>query len=397
MNSFVDYVLESSVRREGSRIRATAQLIRVNDQTHVWAASFDRQDASDLNMQSEIGKAIADQIRIKLEGPTSSVFRFQTHDANAFDLYLRGRYYWNQLTPGGIRRGIEYFDQAVASDPNYAQAYAGLADCWAVLPITSEVPALEAVGKATNAARKAVELDDCLAEGHSSIGAIALWMEWDWQRAESALQRALERNPSYVTAHRWYGHLLSDLGRHEEAASEMTIARQLDPLSPIIHGLSGNLFYQAREYDKALLHLDHALALNTDLWVLHIWRSKVYERQGNLEAGMKACQKAFDLSGGNTEPISLKGYIQARLGNRDEAVKAIAMLAELSSRRYVPAWNVAMVYAGLGESDHALDWLERAYETRDVRMTFLGVEPKWDFVRGHFRFQNLLQRLSLLS
>ncbi|HEV2690689.1 MAG TPA: tetratricopeptide repeat protein, partial [Bryobacteraceae bacterium] len=204
-----------------------------------------------------------------------------------------------------------------------------------------------------------------------------------------------ELNPSYVTAHRWYGHLLSNLGRHEESAAEMRKARLVDPLSPIIHGLSGHLRYQARDYDRALEHLQNALALNSNLWVLHTWLARIYERKGMLEEAMREFQEAFDLSGGNMETISLKGYIHAKSGNRAEAEKAIRVLTELSAQKYVPPYNIAMVYAGLNEVESVLCWLEKAYETRDVRLTFLAVEPKWDFMRGHPQFLDLLGRLAL--
>ncbi len=390
----VDYVLESSVRREGTQVRITAQLIRVQDRTHLWADTYDRDATSVLKVQEEIGRAIASQIQLKLD-PPGGALRGTTQDPDAHDLYLRGRYYWNQLTPTSIRRGIEYFQLAVARDPGYALAYAGLADSYSVLPITCDGPALEILPKAMAAARRAVELDSHLAEAHTAIGNIKLWMEWDWPGAEAAFRRAIELNSNYVSAHRWYGHLLSDLGRHRESAVELEKARQSDPLSPIIHGLSGHLLYHARQYDQALGHLTNALALNAELWVLHTWRGRICERKGMIVEAAREFQKAFDLSGGNTEQISLKGYIQAALGNRAEAEQAIGLLTSLSAQRYVPPYNIAMVYAGLSDVESALEWLERAYETRDARLTFLAVEPKWDFMRQHPRFQDLLRRLAL--
>jgi tetratricopeptide (TPR) repeat protein len=390
----VDYVLESSVRREGSQVRITAQLIRVQDRTHLWAETYDRDVTSVLQVQDEIGRAIASQIQIKLD-PAGSPLRAATQDPDAHDLYLRGRYYWNQLTPIAIGRGIQYFEQAVARDPGYALAYAGLAESYAMLPITCDAPALEILPKALDAARRAVELDDRLAEAHTAVGCIKLWMEWDWGGAESALLRAIHLNSNYVTAHRWYGHLLSNLGRHRESAIEMKKARRSDPLSPHIHGLSGHLLYQARQYDRALEHLRLALALNPELWVLHTWRGRICERKGMFDEASREFQKAFDLSGGNTEQLSMKGYIQARLGQRGEAEQAIRLLTGLAGQRYVPPYNLAMVYAGLSDVEKALEWLEEAYRTRDVRLTFLAVEPKWDFVRQHPQFQDLLRRLGL--
>jgi len=393
----VDYVLESSVRRESRQIRITSQLIRVKDQTHLWASTYDRDASSFLGVQSELGRAIADQVKVRLLPKAGVAAAGRTQDSSAYDLYLRGRYYWNQLTPPGIQRGIEYFEEAVSRDPGYALAYAGLADCYTMLPITCDAPALDILPKAMAAARRAVELDDQLAEAHSAVGSIKLWMEWDWAGAETAFRRALALNSSYVTAHRYYGHLLSNLGRHAESADEMKRARDVDPLSPIMHALSGRLMYQARQYESALEHLKNALAINPDLWVVHTFLGAVYERLGMFEHARAGYQKAFDLSAGNTETIAFRGHILAQLGERAAAEAAIRILTELSKQKYVPPCNIAMVHAGLGQVDQALDYLESAYQTRDVRLTFLAVEPKWDALRNQPRFQALLKRLALPS
>lgn len=391
----VDYILESSVRREGQQIRITSQLIRVQDQTHLWASTYDRDASSFLGVQSELSKAIADQVRVRLVPQASVAAAFRTQDSGAYDLYLRGRYYWNQLTLPGIQRGIEYFQEALARDDGFALAYAGLADCYMMLPITCDAPALEILPKALAAANRAVELDSQLAEAHSSVGSIKLWMEWDWPGAEAFFRRALELNSNYVTAHRYYGHLLSNLGRHTESAEEMRRAREVDPLSPIVHALSGRLLYQARQYDLALQHLKDALGIDSDLWVVHTFLGGVYERLGRFNEARAEYQKAFELSGGNTETIAFRGHILAQLGHRAEAEEAIRILTELAKQRYVPPYNIAMVHAGLGDVEAALDCLEKAYETRDVRLTFLAVEAKWDHIRSEPRFRVLLDRLAL--
>ncbi len=391
----VDHILESSVRREGERIRITAQLIRVSDQTHLWASTYDRDAGSFLGVQSELGSAIADQVKVRLVPKAGVAVKASTQDSNAYDLYLRGRYYWNQLTPPSIQRGIEYFQEAVAKDPSYALAYAGLADCYMMLPITCDAPALDILPKAMAAANRAVELDDRLAEAHSAVGSVKLWLEWDWAGAEASFRRAIKLNASYVSAHRYYGHLLSNLDRHTESAMEMRKAREVDPLSPIMHALSGRLMYQARNYDSALDHLRNALAINSELWVVHTFLGGVYERLRIFDQAKAEYQKAFELSGGNTETIAFRGHILAQLGQRSEAQEAIRILRELAKQKYVPPYNVAMVHAGLGEVAAALDCLENAYKTRDVRLTFLAVEPKWDALRNEPRFQELLQRLAL--
>jgi TolB-like protein/Flp pilus assembly protein TadD len=391
----VDYILESSVRREGQQIRITSQLIRVNDQTHLWASTYDRDAGGFLGVQSELGRAIAHQVKGTLVTQAKVEAGARTQDPGAYDLYLRGLYYWHRLTPPGIQRGIEYFQQAVNQDPGYPLAYVGLADCYTMLPITCDAPALDVLPKAVAAAKRSVELDDQLAEAHSAMGSIKLWMEWDWPGAEAAFRRALALNSNYVTAHRYYGHLLSNLGRHAESAEQMRRAREVDPLSPIIHALSGRLMYQARQYDSALELLKKALAINSDFWVTHAFLGGVYERLQMFDQARAEYQKAFDLSAGNTETIAFRGHILAQLGQRAEAEEAIRILTELSNQRYVPPYNVAIVYAGLGEVQAALDWLDKAYATRDVRLTFLAVEPKWDTLRSEPRFQALLRRLML--
>ena len=392
----VGFILESSVRHEGNRLRITSQLIRVQDQTHLWASNFDCDATGFLRVQRELGMAIAEQVQIKLM-PQVGGFAHSPVNLDAYDLYLRGRYHWNQLTPPGIRRGLAYFEQVVSLDPNYALAWAGMADCYSMLPIACDEPAEEILPKALAAARKAVELDDGLAEAHSSLGTVKVWMDWDWLGAEAAFQRALALNPSYVQAHRYYACLLSHTGRHAEAAAKMDMARSLDPLSPIMHALSGHLRWHARDYSAALAHLRDAEAINASLWIVHAFLGRVHESEGRMEESMGEFQKAFDLSGGgNTEPIAFRARVQALMGDCAAAEQVLRTLTELSARKYVPPCNIAMIYAGLGDTENALFWLEKGLETRDVRLVFLLADPRWDLLRPEPRFQNLARRLDLL-
>jgi TolB-like protein/Tfp pilus assembly protein PilF len=392
----VGFILESSVRHEGNRLRITSQLIRVQDQTHLWASNFDCDATGFLRVQRELGMAIAEQVQIKLM-PQVGGFAHSPVNMDAYDLYLRGRYHWNQLTPPGIRRGLAYLEQVVSLDPNYPLAWAGMADCYSMLPIACDEPAQEILPKALAAARKAVELDDGLAEAHSSLGTVKVWMDWDWLGAEAAFQRALALNPSYVQAHRYYACLLSHTGRHSEAAAEMDIARSLDPLSPIMHALSGHLRWHARDYRAALAHLRDAEAINTSLWIVHAFLGRVHESEGRMEESMREFQKAFDLSGGgNTEPIAFRAHVQALTGDRAAAERVVHTLTGLSTSKYVPPCNIAMIYAGLRDTENALCWLEKGFETRDVRLVFLLADPRWDVLRQEPRFRNLSRRLNLL-
>jgi TolB-like protein/Flp pilus assembly protein TadD len=392
----VDFVLESSVRREGNRLRITSQLIRVRDQTHLWGSNFDCDASGFLGVQRELGIAIAEQVRIKLM-PQAGGFAHSRFNMDAYDVYLRGRYHWNQLTPPGIRRGLACFEQVVALEPDYALAWSGMADCHSMLPITCDEPTKDIMPKALEAARRSVDLGGDLAEAHSSLGTVKVWMDWDWPGAEAAFRRALELNPSYVQAHRYYACLLSHTGRHAEAAAEMDLARALDPLSPIMHALSGHLRWHARDYKSALAHLRDAEAINTNLWIVHTFLGRVHECEGRMEESLSEYQKAFDLSGGgSTEPIAFRARVQALTGNRTAAELAIGALAELSKHKYVPPYNIAMIYAGLGETENALCWLEKGLESRDVRLVFLLADPRWDGIREEPRFRNLSLRLNLL-
>lgn len=391
----VAFILESSVRQDGNQLRITSQLIRVQDQTHVWAANFDCDATGILSVQRELGMAITEQVQIKLM-PQVGGFGHSPFNMDAYDLYLRGRYHWNQLTPAGIRRGLGYFMQVVSLDPNYAPAWSGIADCYSMLPITCDEPAMELLPKALAAARRAVELDEGLAEAYTSLGTVKVWMDWDWAGAEAAFRRALALNPSYVQTHRYYACLLSHTGRHDEAAAAMERARAVDPLSPIMHALSGHLRWHARDYKSAMKHLRDAETLNAGLWMIHTFLGRVHQSEGRMEESMAEFQRAFDLSGGgNTEPVAFRAHLQAVLGERAAAEQAVSTLVSLSVMKYVPPYNIAIVYAGLGDAENALHWLERGLEMRDVRLVFLLVDPRWDGLRQEPRFQKLSRALNL--
>jgi len=388
----VDYILESSVRREGGRVRITSQLILVKEQTHLWAETFDRDLTSFLSLQAELGKAISRQVQIRLDPESTGQERAGVWDLNAYDLFLRGKHHWNRYSH---RQGIDCFLQAIAADPTYAPAYAALANCYHGMTLAFDEPALTVLPKALAAATRAVELDDRSADAHTSLGIVKTWLEWDWPGAESSFRRALELNSNSVDAHMHYAHLLSNNGRHREAWTEIEIARQLDPFAPGVAVYSGILMYHARAYDLAAERFQTALLLNSVAWLVNLFLGKVWERKGMIDEALAALQAAFGQLTGNTEIISIKGYIHGRHGCREEAEQAIRLLTELGREKYVPPYNVALIYAGLGNVAQALKLLENAYETRDVRMVFLAVEPKWDCLRGCPEFQELLRTLGL--
>ena len=389
----VDYILESSVRREGKRVRIACQLILVHDQTHLWANVFERDLSGILSLQVELGKLIAGHVQIHLDH--EAVFEQQYAPVlDAYDLCLQGRHHFNRFNH---RQALACFQKAVERDPHYAPSYSGLANSYFGLTLAVDEPTLDLLPQALSAAERSLQLNSGLAEGHNAMGLIKMWFEWDWPRAIASFQRAIELNLSSVHAHLNYGHLLSNLGKNGEAMREIEIARQLDPLSPMVSVFEGIFRYHAREFDGAAESLAKAMALNPHLWLPYLFQGKVLERQGKAAEAMAAFERSLEIVGDNTELISLKGYLLATQGRRTEAEHTLELLVKQSRQRYVPPYNIALIYAGLSNAETALDYLERAFEMRDARATFLAVEPKWDPMRKHPRFQDLLRRMSLPS
>ncbi len=386
-----DYLLEGSARREQARLRVTVKLIRVRDQSWAWSETYDRISSSIIGIQDEIGSDIARQIHVQLS-PGEMIPRKQTRTLDAYDPYLFGRHFWNQTTQAGIRKSIEYFQTAVARDPSYALAFAGLADAYTILPITSDEAPRDSWLLAQKAAQEAVRLDDSLAEAHAAAGLIDFWLGWDWASAEKRLRRAVELSPNYASAHRYYAHLLANSGRQAEAAAEIQKARKLDPFSPITHTMTGQFLYFAGRYEEAIEPVNKAFAIDPSFWVAHIVMGKIHERSGRPTAAIESLEKAYEFSGGNTEALSIKGYVLATNGRRGEARQVLDGLIKSGQSRFVPPYNVALVYAGLGDPESALEWLNKAYDARDAHVVFLTVDPKWNDLRSHPRFKQLLKR-----
>lgn len=370
----VDYILESSIRREHNQMRITAQLIRVQDQTHIWAASYDREASSALAVQAELGRAIAEQVLSRL--PSCSGLRTQTTRPAAFDLYLRGRYCFAQRNLAGLTRAIDFYRQALAIDSNYSLANAGLADAYATLPITSDYRIDDCL-VGVDAARKAVDDDPRSAEAHGALAACSFWLTWDWDTAIQSARYASELNPNYALAHFYLAHTFSNLGRHDEAEEEITRALRLDPFSVHLCAIHGQMLYQAGRLEASTAEARRAIALNHHSWLGHIILGKTQLQNSNIEAALVSFQNAFDFSGGNSEPLSLKAFSLAKLGRMDEAREVVSIMEESSKARYVPAYNIAMAYLGLGERERAIECLATAAAQRDARMIFLPVEPKW--------------------
>jgi TolB-like protein/Tfp pilus assembly protein PilF len=392
----VDYLLESTVRRENRQVRVTCRLIRVADQLQVWSATFDREGDSLLGMQVDIAVAVAEQIRVRLSAQRlAGLERSGTRDSDAYDLYLRGRFCMYQATPAAGGKALEYFGRAATLDPTYALAYAGIADTYSILPVNSDAAPLECWRRGLEAAERAVELDEDLAEAHAALSWVKFWLDWDWAGAEQSARRAIELDSNVAWAHFGLATVLSHTGRHEEAAAAMDRVLSLDPVSPLAHAIAGQYSYQARAYDEALQRLRHALAIDAEFWISHIVIGKVYEVLGRPLAALDAFQQALAYSSGNTEALSLKGHTLASSGREIEAREVMAALEQIATRKFVPPYNIALIAAGLGHDQLCFEWLDRAYQSRDVHMVFLPVDPKWDAIRDDQRFLELLRRCGI--
>jgi TolB-like protein/Flp pilus assembly protein TadD len=390
----VESVLEGSLRRSGERLRVTVQLISAHAGAPLWAEKFDEQFTDIFAVEDSISAQVAHALLRQLSGEEERrLAKRQTANAEAYLLYLKGRYFWNKRTEAGLRKGIEFFQQALETDPQYALAWAGIADSY--LLGANIRPPREEMPKAKAAALRALELDDTLAEAHASLGRIKMFFDWDWTGAESEFKRALELNPNYATARQWFANYLIAVGRAQEAVAEINLAQELDPLSLVINTARGWVCYFAREYDQALEQYQRVLEMDPSFVQAQREIGMVYERKGMVAEALAATQQAISLGGENAIVLTLLGRFYAVAGQRDEAEQVIARLNALASTRYTPPMLFAPIYAALGEREQALDWLERAYEDRSSPLVWLKVDPWFDDLRDDPRFADLLLRVGL--
>ena len=392
----VESVLDGSLQRWGDRIRVTARLVSVSDGASLWSETFDEKFTDVFAVQDTISERVAGTLALRLSSEERErLTKRYTENIEAYQLYLIGRYHLLKLTPPEIRRSIGYFQRAIEIDPAYALAYGGLAEAYRASSISGDMPPKDVFPKAKAAASKALEIDESLADVHATLGMIHIWFDWDWAGAERECKRAIDLNPNSGDAHRAYALLLFYTGRHEQSVVEGRRARELDPLSLINNSLEGMFLHYAGRDDEAVASLQKTLELDPNFWIAHLTLSKVYTRRRMYPEAIAELSKARNFSGGNTETISLTGYNWALSGNRAQAQTALAKLKSLSTERYVPPYNIAMIYNGLGEKDEALAWLEKAYEERDVRLTFIKIDPKWDSYRSDSRFAAIIKRIGL--
>lgn len=392
----VSSVLEGTVQKAGDRLRVSARLIKVADGSSLWAAMFDEKIADVFAIQDKISQKVVEALTLRLSGEGQErLTKRYTENIDAYQLYLTGRYHWNKLTPPEIGKSIGFFQKAVELDPNYALAYFGLADAYRALAITSDMPAREVFPQAKAAAEKALQIDDSLAEPHATLVLIHTWFDWDWASAEKEARRGISLNPNSGFCHWAYADLLSRLSRHDEAIAEGARARGLDPTSLITNAHEGAVLYFARRYDEATERLQKTLDLGPTFWVAHLFLGQVYLQKKKFPEALAAFTKAKEFSRGNSEAISMIGYTQARAGDAAKAQTTLDELKSLSAQHYVPPYNMAVLYIGLGDQENAIAWLDKACDDRDVRFSFLKIDPKWDLFRSDPRVVAILKRIGL--
>lgn len=394
----VQYVLEGSVRRDSDKVRITAQLIRTKDQTHVWTHQYDREVNSLLSLQGEIAQEISDAIQVTLgerkPGEVSPPpIPHAPKSYAAYDLYLQGRYFWNKRTTQGLQQAVECFEQAIAKDPDYARAYAGLADSLALMSSYDVASPSVLIPKARAAALKALELDDKLAEAHASLALIAQNYDWDWQSAEKEYRRAIELDPNYATGHHWYAEHLAFRGRFDEAFAEIERARQLDPLSLIIQVDNGAILFFSRQYDRAIEQFQAVLKVEPTFPRARMM-DYAYAQQGRYAEALADIEiwRRVD----NTYWILIEeGYVYGRAGQPAEARRALEKLKLMNRGGKIDPFGLVPVYVGLGDKDQAFAWIEKSIANHSPGPIALKVDPIYEPLRSDPRFQSVLQRLGL--
>ena len=391
----VGSVLEGSVRRAGDRLRITAQLINVKDGYHLWAEAYDRDLGDVFAVQGEIAQAIVGALRVKLSDEATAMVVRPTADLTAYDFYLKGRHALNQRTGASLLQAVDYFEQAIARDPRFAQAYAGLADAYVLLPGYSVRKSSEAWPKGQAAAERALVLDSALAEAHTTLAYGKFLFESDWRGAEQGFRRAIALNPNYPTAHHWYGDFLGGRGNLEGYLQEIRRAQALDPLSPQIGTEVGRALYALRRNDEAVAQLHQVLGADPAFAGAHVTLGRVYVEQGRMAEAIGEFQKAVELRGRNALDVAYLAYAYAVAGKRSEAQRLLAELEGRSRREPVPPTVLAMVHIGLGQDGRAFDLLDRAVAEHDGWFAEFIFYPTFDPLRSHPRYAALLQALGL--
>ena len=391
----VGAVLEGSVRRAGDRLRITAQLINVADGYHLWSQRYDRQMADVFAIQDDISRSIVDSLRVKLLGRTEKrLVHPPTKDLEAYNLYLKGRYFWSQRGQG-LRKGLACFTEAIDKDPQYPAPLTGMADCNNMLAWYGMVPPREAFAAAREAALRALAIENDCAEAHTSLAFVNMFYDWDWVAAEREYLRALELKPSYATAHHWYGEYLLAAGRFDEALVEASNAQESDPLGLIIHAFRGLAYYFSRRFDEAIAVCHRAMDMGQSFIPTHLWLGLAYEQCGRRQEAVEVLRQASTFPDAGPFLLGFLGHALGRAGHLSEARDTLDELRTLGERAYVSPFSLALVHLGCGDLEESLSALERAADERACWLVWLGVDPIFDELRAEPRFQTLLELIGL--
>ena len=390
----VTAVLVGRLEQRGDNLTMMVELVDASDNSHIWGGQYSRKMADVMALQSEVSRDVSRRLRARLSGADEQrLGKTYTDNAEAYQLFLKGRYHLLKNTRPEIETAVSYFQQAIVIDPLYAPAHSGLSEAYRVLAIAGEVPPTSIMPQARDAALKAVEIDDKLAEAHTALGQVIFWYNWDWETAEKEFKQALELDPNSADTHAAYATLLSYTGRHEEAIAEIKRARERDPLNPRTNVIEGVTLINAGRPDEALARLHDTLKLEPNYWFARQYIASAYIDKGMYSEAMAQAREAKEFPDTPTRPVAFLGYALAKSGRRAEAQAELDALLKLSKERYVPSYNIAMIYNALGEGDVTIEWLERGYREKEPRMVFLNVERKWNNLRSDPRFQDLLRHV----
>ena len=390
----VESVLDGSIQRLSDRIRVTVRLVRVADGSSLWAETFDERFADIFALQDSISERVADALAVRLSRPERErITKRYTESSEAYQLYQRGRYFLNKRTEDGLKKGIDFFEQAIRKDPNYALAYAGIADSYLVANYNL-LPPNEVFPKAKQAAVKALEIDDTLAEPHAALAFTMMVYDHDWASAEREFRRALAANPNYGQAHQWYALSLAAVGRMKEAVAQSKRAQQAEPVSLPINASAGWVSFLARDYDQAIEQCSKVIDMDPTFGLAYFYRGLAYEQKGLFDKAVSDLEFA---RGAQSRPTTLGalGHAYAIAGNKTKAQALLRDLEELSRKRYFPGFQLALIYIGLGENDKAFAALENSYRDRYPGVIHINVEPRLDSIREDPRFKDLVQRIGL--
>lgn len=387
----VEAVLEGHIHRASGRIRVSARLLRLSDQRQLWAGRYDEDFTSIFAVQDAVAERVAQQLSLELAAPGTRSAGRNTVDTAAYDLYLRGRFFMSLAQP---KNAIQMFEEAAKRDPGFALPLAGLADIYSRLPIATDGPSREPAQRARSSALRALEIDERLGEAFAALGWIGFYFDWNWSASELNFRKALELDASDFSAHLGYAHLLANTHRVDEALRAIDRALTIDSRSPIAATLKGQFLFHARRHDEARHQLISTLQSSPAFWIARVHLGRIHLHDGRFGDAIEAFEGGRG-AGGSWTPLALIGYTHAVAGRTAEARRVLEELTSASRVSYVPPYHLAVVHAGLRETDLVMHWLERGIEERDVRMVFLGVDPLWDPIRGDARFAALVQRLKL--